>query len=115
YTVFVISGPDRRAFACIPRDRLDTFLDALHAGRLDPVIGRYLSVPPNGRVLASWRQADVPGLYDRLSEDALGATSGLVPPEPDPVRGPWSRGADAPSRPPAEPSADRPAPKRPMG
>ena len=95
FTLFEIGRPGRRAYACVPRDSLDGFLAALGDGRLDRTLSGYLDVPPNGRILQTWQQADRAALFDRLAPDSLGPSSRLVAPEPWPgggegVTGGWA-------------------------
>ena len=73
--VFVIAETTtaRRAFACVPRERLAAFIALLDRGRLDAAIADYLALRPRGRALSSWEQTAVPGLYD-----AIGARRELV-------------------------------------
>jgi hypothetical protein len=73
--VFVLVGA-RRAFACIPRDRLGLFLHRLDTGHLDALIADFLARPATGLRLDRHEDALRPGLYD-----AIGARRRLLPAE----------------------------------
>jgi hypothetical protein len=66
--VFVLADLTRarRAFACVPRDDLETFLDALDSGEVDFLIAEYLMLPPRRRLLHRHDQTVHLGLYDEL-------------------------------------------------
>jgi hypothetical protein len=82
FAVFEASGPARRAYACVPRNCLPGFADALDEGALDDTISAYLALPPHRRVLAAHQQTGRPGLYDRM-----GPPTALLAPERDPQTG----------------------------
>ncbi len=74
--VLVDGRRPRRAFACIPRDRLALFVQRLDTGRLDALIADFLAGPATGRRLDRHEQGLRPGLYD-----VLGARRRLLPAE----------------------------------
>ena len=82
FTVFEARGPERRAYACIPRGSLPGFVAALEQGALDDTIAAYLALTSRRRVLSACQQTTRPGLYDQM-----GAPAGLLAPERDPQTG----------------------------
>lgn len=86
--VFVIVNPDRsrRAFACVPRDYLESFVEQLDSGGLDAIIHDYLSHPATGRRLYQYGQTHEPGFYD-----LLGPRINLLAPELHPRAKRWRR------------------------
>jgi IPT/TIG domain len=82
FTVFEVSGPARRVYACIPRDSLPGFVGQLEEGALDDLITTYLALTSGHRILRAHRQTGHPGLYDRMD-----APAALLAPERDPQTG----------------------------
>jgi len=67
----------RRAFLCVPRADLATFVAALDRGSLDEIVRRYLRERPGRSKLELRAQAAQLGIYDRL-----GRRRELLPAEP---------------------------------
>jgi plastocyanin len=82
FTVFRLTGPDRRAWACVPGSQLGPFLQRLDSGALDDVLTGFLAAPPAGRVLASHGDTAEAGLWDEavIGPDLLPYEGGAVPP-----------------------------------
>jgi hypothetical protein len=93
FTVFEASGPERSAYACIPRDSLPGFVAALEEGALDDPIAAYLALTSRRRVLSAPEQTRRLGLYDQM-----GAPAGLVARERDPQTGHQEPGEPAAKR-----------------
>jgi hypothetical protein len=68
FTVFEASSGERRVYACIPREYLHSFLQALDGGRLDGLLIASLQRPGGNRVLKNQAQTAQPGLWDRVGE-----------------------------------------------
>ena len=81
FAVLRLQAGARVAFACLPRPLIGAALEALDAGRLDGVLGRYLSAGSSrsNRRLAAARQTTKAGLYD-----AVGRAADLLAPERSP-------------------------------
>ncbi len=79
--LFLIMSADRqrRAFACVPGELLDRFLQLLDGGRLDHLLSAYLARSPSGRSLTQCTQTGFAGLYD-----TIGQRYELLPLERDP-------------------------------
>jgi hypothetical protein len=86
--VFVIVTADRsrQAFACIPHDYVERFVNRLDSGSLDDRIHSYLSRPHRRRALYSYAQTHEPALYD-----VLGPRRKLIAPEYRPSARRWRR------------------------
>jgi hypothetical protein len=68
--VFLVMSADRRrrAFACVPGELLDRFLQLLDGGRLDHLLSAYLALSPSGRSLTQRTQTGFAGLYDTIGQ-----------------------------------------------
>lgn len=86
FTLFRVAGA-RAAYACVPRDHLDAFLDRLDRGMLDAEIEAFLAAAPRGLHLQTPSQTRAAALYDTIAPPA-----DLLLREPTPLGG-WGGGA----------------------
>lgn len=84
FAVFTLVGLGRTGYAAVPRSALHDFFVGIDAGRLDSMLREFLAGPDRGRILAGWREAHLPGLYDGVAPLAA-----FAPPERDPTGDPW--------------------------
>ncbi len=70
FAVFTVEGV-RRAYACVPRDRLSAFLRRLDAGALDGLLHEYLKTQPAGRLLAANADTRTAALWDAVVSPSL--------------------------------------------
>jgi hypothetical protein len=76
FTIFEVATAGRNIYACIPREYLSAFVEALDAGHLDSFFWAVLRGPAGNRVLQNRRQTAQPGVWDRI-----GRGSDLLAPE----------------------------------